>query len=160
MLLEQYPDEEDLYQWGAWYFNLQRAYPETALLLKAGARQQFQSPWMQLHEALTLLGEGNVDRAERSFIAIISGTNPGWEAYANLGRILESRQAPSHAIEYYEKAAAAVQGRENASRIQLRIAQCLKSLGRPLESRRILEYALDMNPENISARLELSHLGD
>ena len=71
---------------------------------------------------------------------------------------MESRLANNRAIEYYDKAAAAVQGNENASRIQFRIAQCFKTLGRPLESRRAFEYALNLNPDNFNARLELDRL--
>ena len=157
-LIEQYSGEENLYQWAAWYFDYQRAYSETVMLLKAGARQLYQGQWMSLHEALSCIGEGNIDSAEQILLTLVSVEEPGWEAPANLGRIYEARNAPAQALEYYEKAAALVPGKENASRIQLRIAQCLKNLNRPLESRRVLEYALDLNPGNLSARLELSRL--
>jgi tetratricopeptide (TPR) repeat protein len=48
--------------------------------------------------------------------------------------------------------------RATASRIQVRIAYCLKSLGRIEESRRALQYAIDLNPDNLTARMELDRL--
>ena len=45
-----------------------------------------------------------------------------------------------------------------ASRIQVRIAYCLGALGRLDESRSALEYALELNPDNLRARLELGRL--
>ena len=156
LLLDRYPDEENLYQWGAWYFDLHRRYDETALLMKIAARNGFSGNWMGLHEALRQLREGDPDAAE-NFLASAGG----WAADANRGRILEARRAPIKAIENYEKAAAEVianGGYDNASRIQLRIAHCWKTLGRPDECRSALEYALDLNPDNLNARLELGRL--
>jgi tetratricopeptide (TPR) repeat protein len=158
LLIDRYPDEENPYKWGAWFFDLQRAYNETAILLKTGDRRQFQDTWMPFHRAFLLMVGGNLDEAEQILLNLDSGGKPGWEIQANLGRIYEARLAPGRALEFYEKAAAEVHGKKDASRIQIRIAQCLKILGRPLESRRVLEYALDLNPDNISARLELSRL--
>ncbi|MDR2073704.1 MAG: hypothetical protein LBP60_09780 [Spirochaetaceae bacterium] len=38
------------------------------------------------------------------------------------------------------------------------IARCLRSLGREAESRRILDYALDLDPDNLEAALEKRRL--
>jgi tetratricopeptide (TPR) repeat protein len=135
-------------------------YAETAIVLRAAARHNFTGQWIHLHNALRLIREGSLDDAEALFEAI-AATGEYWEASANLGRILESRLAPSQAIAHYEKAASAVMaaGRLNdASRIQVRIAHCLKTMGRLSDSRRVLEYALELNPDNLNARLELSRL--
>jgi hypothetical protein len=177
LLLGRYPEMENLYQWGAWFFDHQRNYGETAVLLKTAARREFNGQWIAMHEALQQLRNGNPDGAENLLVSVSAGTAE-WAAAANLGRILESRHAPARALEFYEIAAAALQGksagaaewgdwdqtgelrrRERASRIQFRIAQCLKTLGRAGESRRALEYALDFNPDNLNARLELGRLG-
>jgi tetratricopeptide (TPR) repeat protein len=178
LLLGRYPQAEELYRWGAWYFDLQRNYGETALLVKTAARRNFTGQWIPLHQALGLMRDGNLDEAE-SLLAAVPVLSADWPVSANMGRILESRRAPAKAIERYETANAALAEarqrgedksmqtgngadkhywRENASRIQVRIAGCLKSLGRIDESRRVLEYALDLNPENLSARLELHRL--
>jgi len=171
LLLDRYPETEDLYQWGAWYFNLQRNHTESANLLKIAARHNFTGYWMDLYGALRQINDGNFDTAEK-MLAVVTAENDHWAAAANWGRILESRRAPTRALENYEKAAAILElneafdeegargtaARKNASRIQLRIAYCLKSLGKIEESRRALEYALDLNPDNLTARLELERL--
>jgi tetratricopeptide (TPR) repeat protein len=173
LLVGRYPQEEELYRWAAWFFDRQRSYAESALLLKTAARHGFDGRWAAFHRALQLLRDGGLDAAESAFAAI-----PGdWAAAANLGRIGEAKGAPARALEWYETAAAALTGnsagepgdwdqtetprrRETASRIQYRIALCLRALGRAGESRRALEYALDLNPDNLSARLELGRLGN
>jgi tetratricopeptide (TPR) repeat protein len=182
LLLGRYPEMEQLYRWAAWFFDYQRHYGETAALLKTATRHQFTGQWITLHEALRLLREGDLDAAESAFAAIPAEA-ARWPQAANRGRIREARREPAPALEWYEIAAAALQeqnalgsalpmgmedwdpsgaahARETASRIQFRIAQCLKTLGRPGESRRALEYALDLNPGNHSARLELGRLGN
>ncbi|MDR0316782.1 MAG: hypothetical protein LBH97_07785 [Treponema sp.] len=156
LLLGRYPKAESLYRWAAWYYSLQRNYNETVVLLKTAARHQFSGEWIQLHEALQLIREDNLDRAGE-ILSAIPAENADWPVAANLGRILEVELSPVRAIEKYETAIAALPGnREIASRIQVRIAQCLKSMGRISDSRRVLEYALDLNPDNLNARLELN----
>jgi Tfp pilus assembly protein PilF len=167
LLVDRYPHLEDIYQWGAWYFDLQRNYSESAKLLQLAARQNFTGDWMNLHGALQHIREGNLGAAEDMLVGIIFDTqNSGnhWAAAANLGRVRESLLAPARAMESYERAMAVLTESDNdaawqtASRIQVRIALCLKTFGRIDESRRALEYALDLNPENLTARLELSRL--
>ena len=163
LLLERYPEAENLYQWGAWYFDLQSGYAETERLLKAAARHNFTGGWIHLHHALRLIHDDNLEAAEAALqeAAIKETAIAGnWAAAANMGRILESRHDPARALEHYERALAEVAAidRYTASRIQVRIAHCLKTIGRYDESRRALEYALDLNPDNLTARLELSRL--
>jgi tetratricopeptide (TPR) repeat protein len=157
LLLGRYPAEENLYQWGAWFFDFQRQYGESAVLLKNAARRGFSGRWFSLHEALQMIRDGNLDAAETSLVSLSAQTSD-WPAAANLGRVLEARRAPARALEYYEIAASAVSNREAASLIQFRAAHCLKTLGRAGDSRRVLEYALDLNPDNLGARLELGRL--
>ncbi|MDR0495792.1 MAG: hypothetical protein LBG95_09240 [Treponema sp.] len=166
MLIECYPELEYLYQWGAWYFNLQRNYAESAKLLQIAARNNFTSDWMELYGALQQINDGNINAAEELLDAAVVESGH-WAAFANLGRVLESRRAPARALENYEKAMAAAaesydiseeDWQKTASRIQLRIALCLKTLGKTEESSRALAYALELNPDNLTARLELSRL--
>ena len=155
LLLGRFPDEENIYQWINWYFIYQRNYDETAQLIKHGERHDIRFP---MSEAVLYIHESDYDKAEQSLLPLASGENASWEAQANLARILEARRAPARAVEYYEKAAAAVSDAADASRIQFRIAQCLKNLGRYADVRRVLEYALDLNPDNINARSELNRM--
>jgi tetratricopeptide (TPR) repeat protein len=167
LLLDRYSDVEDLYQWAAWYFDLQRNYVESAKLLQLAARHNFEGDWMSLHGALQLIREGYLIAAEDILARMISDDpvfNDQWAVAANLGRVLESLLAPARALTHYKKAIAVLEESDEeaawiiASKIQVRIALCLKTFGRIDESRQALEYALDLNPENISARLELSRL--
>ncbi|MCL1835968.1 MAG: hypothetical protein FWG46_00310 [Treponema sp.] len=164
MLLERFPLEEGLYRWAAWYFDLHRSFGESALLLRTAARHGFNGQWKQVHDALAFIREGNLDAAENA-LAASGGENAPWEALANLGRVLESRHAPAQARANYEKAFQALLEsapdsgwRETASLIQHRIARCYMTQGRTEESRLALEYALDLNPDNLRARMELGRL--
>jgi hypothetical protein len=51
-----------------------------------------------------------------------------------------------------------VEDKKAASEIQFRISRCLRALGRSGEIRRVLEYALDLNPDNLNARHELRRI--
>jgi hypothetical protein len=188
LLLGRHGEEENLYQWAAWYFGLQRNYGESAALLKIAARRGFSGEWLSFHKALQAIREGAFVEAEESLRRIAGGAAvhggngqgkssgaAGWRnaaawAGANLGLVLEARRSPAGALEYYEKAAAALQEggappeqaqyrRETCSRIRFYIARCLLALGRPGEGRRALEFALDLNPDNLKARLELDRIG-
>jgi tetratricopeptide (TPR) repeat protein len=107
---------------------------------------------------------GSLDQAEERLRAMTEApaNRAIWQAAANLGLILESRHAPFPALEYYEIAAARMPASllraQAASRLQLRIAGCLRTLGRTEDSRRVLRYSLDLNPDNLAARLELRRL--
>ena len=164
MLVERFPDAEDLYQWGAWYFDLQRSYTESALLHSAAERHGFTGQWLGIYGALQQIREGSLDTAEEMLVkAVSSEASDDWAAHANLGRVLETRRAPRQALASYERALAALtesgppeDWQRAASRIHARIAFCLRVLDRQNESREALERALELDPDNLKARLELS----
>ena len=110
---------------------------------------------------------------------------PLWQAGADLGMLLEKQNNFQEALQYYEIAAAQLTGliarpsaalgqlpneeqgipaagvsleRRDAAKIQLRIASVLRALGKTPESVRALDYALDLDPENMEARLEKRRL--
>ncbi|MDR1971731.1 MAG: hypothetical protein LBQ46_07395 [Treponema sp.] len=157
LLLGRYPEDARLYQWAAWYFVYQRRRDDTAILIRTAGYRGIRGPWLDLSAALRDLEAGLLDEAEERLRSMDS---PPWQRDANLGLILETRRAPGPALEHYETAAAGVQDRRAASRLQVRIAGCLRTLGRPEESRRALLYGLDLNPDNLPARLELRRLGE
>jgi tetratricopeptide (TPR) repeat protein len=157
LLLGRHPGNEDLLEWAAWFFDHQRQYGELALLIKAADRERtqgrvFSRPWLDLRQGLSLMRESRLEEA-MELLRPLAGEN--WEAAANLGRIMESRRSPTAALEYYELAARGAKTKEDASRIQFRMSRCYKSLGQEGESLRALEYALELNPDNLNARLEL-----
>jgi tetratricopeptide (TPR) repeat protein len=158
LLLGRHPEDQALYQWGACFFDRQRHYGETAQLLRIAEHRGFSDPWIALHKALGCILEGKLEEGE-TLLRGIDGENALWQIPANIGRVLEARRSPAEALEYYETAAARVGGREDAAKIQLRIARCLRALGREQESRRSLEYGLSLDGENLRIRLELERLG-
>jgi tetratricopeptide (TPR) repeat protein len=157
LLLGRHPEDERLYQWGAYFFDYQRRYEETVQALKNAGYHNLDGYWADLHRALAMIREGRYDEGE-NLLKTIPPSAGIWQAPANNGRILEARRSPAAALEYYETAAAMVKNGKAAAGIQLRIAQCLRALGRDRESRRVLEYTLDLDPENLNARLELRRL--
>jgi hypothetical protein len=157
LLLGGYPEDPRLYRWAAWYFGYQRRWEEGAILVKTADRRGIRDPWLDLSAALNDLEAGRLDKAEEKLRSTISASAPIWQAQANLGLIMESR-SPAEALKHYEIAAAGVENRQAASRLQQRIAGCLRSLGRKQESRRALLHSLDMDPDNLTARLELRRL--
>jgi tetratricopeptide (TPR) repeat protein len=172
LLLDRHPENEALYHWAAWYFDYQRNYNETALLLRNAARL-FSETWVSFFTAVGLMRGGDLDSAGEILTALAADKNgqsaaAEWPAMANLGLIWEVNRSPARALEYYELAAAgqpdAVFANSPAvsspatSRIQFHIARCFNALGRPQEARRALEYALDLNPGNLNARLELDRM--
>ena len=160
LLLDRYPGEPRLYSWAAWYFDYQRRREEGAVLIKTAGYRNIREPRLDLSAALNDLAAGRLDEAEKGLRSIVS-TPAGrqiWQAEANLGLIAEARRAPAEALEHYEMAADGVKDRQAASRLQRRIAGCLRSLGRKEESRRVLRYSLDLDSGNLGARLELRRL--
>jgi len=165
MLLHRYPDAEGLYEWAAWLFDLQRNFTESDMLLRTAERQGFSGHWKRAHQALRLIREGDLESATGA-IEAIQAESDNWALSANLGRIFEARNASARALEHYQMALAllmeteapGMERRETASQLQFRIARCLRTLGRMDESRRALLLALELNPNNLNARLELGRM--
>jgi len=167
MLLYRYPEAEDLFEWAAWSFALQRNFAESDMLLRAAERHGFSGPWTREHEILHKIREGRFDAAISAMEAIqieSAEASATWALSANLGRIFEARNAATRALEHYERALALLMQTdspdryETASILQFRVARCLRTIGRLDESRRALLAALELNPNNLSARLELNRM--
>ena len=155
LLVNRHPQDERIYQWAAYFFDRQRQYGETALLLREAGYNQLGGPWISLHEGLRLIREGDIEGGETLLNSIPMYT---WQVPANIARALEARRSASAALKHYEIAASMVTQPKDAAKIQLRIARCLRALGRDRELRRVLQYALDLDGENLNARLELHRL--
>jgi tetratricopeptide (TPR) repeat protein len=186
LLLNRHPDDGRLFEWAAWYFDFERRYDETAMVLRNAGINRIEGPWSAIHRAFAQVRSNNLDEAEKILRSIARGLETGtgagsgrrqqplWQASANLGLLLDQRRSPQEALGCYEIAAGllntvlnetdpglntenALENRDGA-RIQLLIARDLRTLGRERESRRALEYALDLDPENLDARFELRRL--
>jgi len=160
LLLGRHDKNEPLYEWAAWYFEQQKLYAESDRLLKEAHRGGMDGAWLDLHQSFAFIREGKTADGERVLReALIS---PGaakldWRIPANLGRIQENRRALSSALEYYETAAellAMNRSKEKpaAAQVQMRMSRCLEALGRFSESQRALEFAYELDPDNINIR--------
>ncbi|MFP3090685.1 tetratricopeptide repeat protein [Treponema sp. TIM-1] len=152
LLLDRHPRDERLYQWGAYYFDRQRQYDETAVLIQTARENHLEGPWIKLNQGLRLTREGRLDEGE-ALLRELSGQL--WQADATIARILEARRSNAAALGYYEAASAGVRDKKDAARIQLYRSRCLRALGRFEEARQVLERAGNLDPENLNIRLEL-----
>ncbi|MDR3114016.1 MAG: tetratricopeptide repeat protein [Treponema sp.] len=156
LLLNRYPRDERLYPWAAYFFDYQRRYTETALLIKTARLYNVQGSWIPIHDSLHLLMEGHLEEAEEQLSSL--SANPIWQVPANMGLLLEARRAPTAALESYQGATALVGEPEAAAKIHFRIGRCLRMLGRDRESRQAFERTLELDPRYLNARLELQRL--
>ncbi|MDR0720411.1 MAG: tetratricopeptide repeat protein, partial [Treponema sp.] len=163
LLLGRYPLNENLFRWGAYYFDRQKLYSESAQILKIASQKGWTSPWVCFHKGLALLREGKLNQGEKLLADLLdSGETAAdgmrWIIAANLGRVLESRRAISAAIERYSEAAALVRSPRAAALIQLRLSRCYEAQKRYDESRLALEKALELDPGNLNARHEKNRM--
>ncbi|MDR1839843.1 MAG: hypothetical protein LBQ93_09725 [Treponema sp.] len=163
LLLDRHYENEDLYQWVSWLFLYQRNYSELRILLNRIENLQFvEQPWAKINKAIQMMLDGDLEAAQEILRSIpaedtqIQGVQ--WLIYANLGRIIEAQRSHGRALEQYELAVSKTENPQTKARILLRIARCFFVLNRPIEARRALEYVLDIDPDNLSARLELDRL--
>jgi hypothetical protein len=155
LLINRYPEDARMYQWGCYLFNYQRRYDEILLLIKNAEYYHISGLWMDIYNGLQLVTEGKLEEGEQQLKSISADI---WQVPANIARILEARRSPTAALGYYEIAAALVKDKEAAARIQFRISYCFRSLDRNQESRQALEKALELNPDYLNARLELRRM--
>lgn len=157
LLLGRHPREAELYRWGAWYFDRQRRFSETALLLRQARINGVETPDFALHDVFQLILEGRPEEAE-TLLEERAPNTAAWQIPANLGLIMESRRSLAAALDRYERAAALAQDPPSEAKVRLRMARCLRMLGRTQESRDALERVLELDNGNLSARLEMQRL--
>ncbi|MDR2543418.1 MAG: hypothetical protein LBC80_08240 [Treponema sp.] len=166
LLLDRHDENENLHEWAAWHFFFQRRFDEIPIFIDRLGRQNFHGSWIDIYRALHLMNEGSLSIAEDILLRIAANDaafNANWPVHANLGRIYDEQRSVSRAFTQYELAASKIQSStpqnpKTASRIQHRIAKCFINLGRSSEAIRVLLYALDLDPENMGAQLELDRL--
>ncbi|MCL2800682.1 MAG: YugE family protein [Treponema sp.] len=163
LLLDRHERNEELYKWAAWHFFFQRSFDESRILLDRLYILKMSGQWINIYNAIQYMNEGNLDRAA-DILHLIHDEDAPWYVNANLGRIYETTYTPSRAIEQYYTASekllspAGPVNLKTVSRIQSRIARCFRALNRPGEVRRVLNYALELDPSNLTAQMELDRI--
>jgi len=160
LLIDRHSSNDDLYRWAAWHFFFQRNYEEIPVFLNRLDLLKINEPWTNVYKAIYLLNKGNLEEAEVILLSIIGqkGDEVDPTVYINLGRIYEELRSSSRALTQYEKAAEIIKNNKTASIIHQRRARCLITLNRPNDAIRALLDALDFDPDNMNARLELDRL--
>jgi len=113
--------------------------------------------WVEVCRAIQLMFGGDIETAE-NILRSIPAEEADWTVHANLGRNIEAQRSPSRAIEQYNLASLKTENPKTSAKIQFRIAKCFYALGRPDEALRALQYAAEMDPENLAVRLEFEKL--
>jgi tetratricopeptide (TPR) repeat protein len=163
LLVNRFRNAPPLYQWGAYYFDLQKAYGETSRLIRMAEQQGIDGPWLDFHRALVLIRQGNygeaedllhrldqsADGAQEAGAQAASGGPPGaspfaspgiypdtlaWRIPANIGRLEEARLANARALEYYQAAAALALKSASPGEQDANIAQLQYRMARSLRA--------------------------
>ncbi|MCL2719836.1 MAG: hypothetical protein FWD47_00660 [Treponema sp.] len=154
LLLDRHEMIDDLYKWAVWHFFFQQSIEEAKIILDRFNLLNLSASWIDEYRAIYLMNEGYLDAAENIFNSL-PAENTNWTSHANYGRLLETFQSFTKALEQYEEAAAKVQNPKDAARVQVRIARCFTALNRHNDASRALLYALELDPQNLTVRLEL-----
>jgi tetratricopeptide (TPR) repeat protein len=157
LLLDRHGNIEDLYLWTAWLFLFQRNYSEMKILLNRMESPDFSGQWVNIYKGVLLMLEGDLETAE-VILRSMPHENNWWTVYANLGCILETQRSTRQAFEQYQTASEKTSNPKTVSRLQERIARCLITLGRYSEAYLALENAIELDPENLTAKLELDRV--
>jgi len=154
LLLDRHENNEELYKWAFWHFFFQRSYDEIAILLDRIKFTPFEGSWIDSYRAIYSMSEGNLNEAYE-ILNTLSKEDAPWYVYANLGRIWETFLSSGRAIDQYQLALADAPDPKKRGKIQLQIARCYNSVNKPIEARKAYLHTLELDPDNLSARLEL-----
>jgi tetratricopeptide (TPR) repeat protein len=159
LLLDRHERNEELYKWACWLFFFQRHYDEISILINRMDLLQLNEGWADFYKAINFMVEGKLETAEDILRQKLS-QEPDWYVFANYGRILESMRSFARSIAQYELAmeklqSANPQKNKSAANVQIHIARCYTALKRPSDARRALLFALDFDPDNLTANFEL-----
>ena len=157
LLLDRHEGDEDMYRWAAWLILFQRNYNEIRILLNRTEMLNLDYQWVKIYRALQLMFDGDIETAQE-ILESIPVEEAEWNVHANLGVIMEAQRSTVHALEQYRLAADKIRDPKTEARIQTRIARCYIVLNRPSDAILTLIYALELDPDNLTARLELDRL--
>ena len=158
LLLDRHEKNLELYKWAGWFFFFQREYKETLILLNRMEQLQINEDWSDFYKVIYFMIEGELDAAQALLRPMVTPEHD-WYIFANYGRILEAMHSYGRAMDAYETAAnklTTINPPKNkaAANVQIHIARCYNALKRPGDARRALLFALEFDPDNLTAQLE------
>jgi len=154
LLLDRHEKNIDLYQWACRLFFFQRSFDEALILLKRMDLLQINEKWADVYKALYSMVEGKLDDAEELLRPMLFH-EPDWYDFANYGLVLEAMRSFGRALEQFKLAAEKPLNNKSAAQVQIHIARCFTALKRFVDARQALLYALELDPDNLTASLEL-----
>jgi len=154
LLLDRHEKNIDLYQWACRLFFFQRSYDEALILLKRMDLLQINERWADVYKALYSMVEGKLDNAEELLRPMLF-QEPTWYDFANYGLVLEAMRSFGRALEQFKLAAEQLKNDKYAAQVQIHIARCFTAQKRFADARQALLYALELDPDNLTASLEL-----
>jgi len=163
LLLDRHEKNLELYRWAGWFFFFQREYKEVLILLNRMEQLQINEDWADFYKVIYSMIEGELDEAQNLLRPMLSPEHD-WYIFANYGRILEAMHSFSRALEQYDTAANKLilmypPKNKAAANVQIHIARCYNALKRPGDARRALLFALEFDPDNLTAQLEFEKIG-
>jgi tetratricopeptide (TPR) repeat protein len=159
LLLDRHEKDDELYKWACWLLFFHRNYDEALILINRMDMLELKEDWADIYRAINFMTEGRLEPAQDILRTRIL-QNPAWYVFANYGRILEQSHSFGRAIEQYELSAAKLQELgpqkgKSAANVQIHIARCYSALKRPADARRAYLEALNFDPDNLTAGIEL-----
>lgn len=155
LVLNRFPLDERMYHWAAWYFYSIGNLQELEKLFSMAEEHTIEFPALLLYRALLSMERGHPAEAETLLAA---NTDKAWYIPANLAKVYETTYRIVQAIEYYQIAASQADSPVVQSRLYECIGTCYVKLDKKFEARRSYEYALQLNPNNITAAFLLQRL--
>ena len=158
LLLDRHEKNLELYKWAGWFFFFQREYKEALILLNRMEQLQINEDWADFYKVIYSMIEGELDEAQALLRPMVTPEHD-WYIFANYGRILEAMHSFGRAMDVYETAANKLTTmnppkNKSAANVQIHIARCYNALKRPGDARRALLFALEFDPDNLTAQLE------
>jgi len=163
LLLDRHEKNLELYKWAGWFFFFQREYKEALILLNRMEQLQINEDWADFYKVIYSMIEGELDSAQALLRPMLSPEHD-WYVFANYGRILEAMHSFGRALDVYETAADKLilmypPKNKAAANVQIHIARCYNALKRPGDARLALLFALEFDPDNLTAQLEFEKTG-
>ncbi|ADK81552.1 tetratricopeptide repeat protein [Sediminispirochaeta smaragdinae] len=163
-VIESSPKEvaEQRVKHGIWFFYGLRSAGDIGSLGAYASERWPQEGWPRFSIGLGLLLSGSLMDAEKSFKTGWELDNTLWEAAYNAGVLARASERLSEAMQWFRKAESSVPESENRRRalIYTQMAEIERTGGNRENAERYIRYALDIDPENASARSFYSLLDD